>query len=336
MQQLHLPEDMAAVEITRPGPPDVLSVVRRPLPSPARDEVLIKVGAAGVNRPDCLQRLGLYPPPPGASDLPGLEVAGTVVVAGDDVKSLRPGHQVCALLSGGGYAEFCTAPDVQCLPVPSGFSLTQAAALPETFFTVWSNIFDRGRLKTGESILIHGGASGIGTSAIQISNALGARVFTTVGDDEKRKLCEKLGVERAINYRQESFLDVIKAANDGRGVDVILDIVGGNYLENNIKLLNPDGRLVTIGLLGGSKAQLNLGLVMTKRLTVTGSTLRSRSPAFKGKIARALLENIWPKLACGEIAPIVQASFPLGDAAKAHALMEANQSMGKLILNIDD
>lgn len=336
MQQLRLPETMAAVEITEPGPPDVLAVVRRPVPIPTSDEVLIKVAAAGVNRPDCLQRLGLYPPPPGASDLPGLEAAGTVIGAGANVKSVTAGDDVCALLSGGGYAEFCTVPEAQCLPVPTGFSFTEAAALPETFFTVWSNVFGRGHLTTGESILIHGGASGIGTTAIQICRAFGARVFATVGDDEKRTLCEKLGAERAINYRQEKFLEVVKDTTDGQGVDVILDIVGGNYLEDNIKLLKSDGRLVIIGLLGGSKAQLNLGRVLTGRLTVTGSTLRVRSTAVKGKIAKELLANVWPKLESGEIAPVIQASFPLADAAKAHALMEANQSMGKLVLSIDE
>jgi putative PIG3 family NAD(P)H quinone oxidoreductase len=336
MQQIGLPDDMAAVEISAPGPPDVLRVVRRPVPKPANDEVLIKVAAAGVNRPDCLQRLGLYPPPPGASDLPGLEVAGTVIKAGDDVRSLRAGDNVCALLSGGGYAEFCTAPEVQCLPVPTGFSFTQAAALPETFFTVWSNVFERGQLTAGESILIHGGASGIGTTAIQMSHAFGTRVFATVGDEEKRVLCEKLGAERAINYRREKFLDVVKDATGGRGVNVILDIVGGNYLEDNVKLLTTDGRLIIIGLLGGSKAQINLGLILTRRLTVTGSTLRARSPAKKGKIAESLLENVWPKLESGEIAPVIQASFPLAEAAKAHVLIEANQSMGKLVLRVGE
>jgi len=336
MQQLRLPENMAAVEIAEPGPPEMLTVVRRPVPTPASDEVLIQVAAAGVNRPDCLQRLGLYPPPPGASDLPGLEVAGTVVTTGDDVKSVCAGDDVCALLSGGGYAEFCAAPEVQCLPVPTGFDFIQAAALPETFFTVWSNVFERGQLMKGESILIHGGASGIGTTAIQMCRAFGARVFTTVGNDEKRGLCEKLGAERAINYHQEAFVDVIKGSSSGQGVDVVLDIVGGNYLEENIKILNPDGRLVIIGLLGGSKAQLNLGHVLTRRLTVTGSTLRSRSAAFKGAIAKALLENVWPKLESGEIAPVIQASYSLADAANAHALMEANKSMGKLVLRIGE
>ena len=336
MQQIRLPDDMAAIEITKPGPPDVLAVVRMPLPKPASDEGLIEVAAAGVNRPDCLQRLGLYPPPPGASVLPGLEVAGTIVRVGTDVKSAHAGDKVCALLTGGGYAEFCTAPEVQCLPVPTGFSFTQAAALPETFFTVWSNVFERGRLIKGESILIHGGASGIGTTAIQMSRAFGARVFATVGNDEKRRLCEKLGVERAINYHQEKFPGIVMDSTGGQGVDVILDIVGGDYLEDNIRSLNADGRLVIIGLLGGSKTQINLGRVLTRRLTVTGSTLRARSTAFKGNIAKALRTNVWPKLESGEIAPVIQASFPLADAAKAHALMEANRSMGKLVLSIGE
>ena len=332
MQQVSLPEDMAAVEITEPGPPDVLCVARRPVPAPARGEVLIEVAAAGVNRPDCLQRLGLYPPPSDASDLPGLEVAGTVVAAADTVESLRVGDEVCALVSGGGYAEFCVAPAVQCLPIPTGFDFIQAAALPETFFTVWTNVFERGRLAAGESILIHGGASGIGTTAIQMARSCGARVFATVGNPEKRRLCEQLGAERAIEYRREQFLDVIKELTDGRGVDLILDIVGAKYLGDNIKSLNTDGRLVIIGSLGGREAELNLGRILFKRLTVTGSTLRARSTTDKGKIASALLENIWPKLESGEIAPVVQATYPLAEAAKAHAFMEANQSMGKLIL----
>jgi NADPH2:quinone reductase len=332
MQQVSLPEDMAAVEITEPGPPDVLSVARRPVPTPASGEVLIEVAAAGVNRPDCLQRLGLYPPPPDASDLPGLEVAGTVVAVADTVESPRVGDAVCALVSGGGYAEFCVAPAVQCLPIPRGFDFIQAAALPETFFTVWTNVFERGRLTAGESILIHGGASGIGTTAIQMARSFGARVFTTVGNPEKRRLCEQLGAERAIEYRREQFLDVIKELTDGRGVDLILDIVGAKYLGDNIKSLNTDGRLVIIGSLGGREAELNLGRILFKRLTVTGSTLRARSTADKGKIASALLENIWPKLESGEIAPVIQSTYPLAEAAKAHAFMEANQSMGKLIL----
>ncbi len=323
---------MAATEILEPGGPDVLTPVMRPVPVPAADEVLIRIAAAGVNRPDCLQRRGLYPPPPGASDLPGLEVAGQVTATGDAVTTIKTGDEVCALLAGGGYAEYCTAPAVQCLPIPAGLNFIQAAALPETFFTVWSNVFERGHLVSGETILIHGGASGIGTTAIQMANAFGARVFASVGNDEKRSLCEELGAERAINYKEESFYTVIKEATDGRGVDIILDIVGAHYLADNVRLLATDGRLVIIGVLGGSKAEINLGRILSKRLTVTGSTLRNRSPAVKGLIANALQAQVWPKLASGEITPVIQATFPLAEASRAHELLEANQAMGKLIL----
>lgn len=326
------PLKMAATEILEPGGPDVLTPVMRPVPVPAADEVLIRIAAAGVNRPDCLQRRGLYPPPPGASDLPGLEVAGQVTATGDAVTTIKTGDEVCALLAGGGYAEYCTAPAVQCLPIPAGLNLIQAAALPETFFTVWSNVFERGHLVSGETILIHGGASGIGTTAIQMANAFGARVFASVGNDEKRSLCEELGAERAIIYKEESFYTVIKEATDGRGVDVILDIVGADYLADNVRLLATDGRLVIIGVLGGSKAEINLGRILSKRLTVTGSTLRNRSPAVKGLIANALQAQVWPKLASGEITPVIQATFPLAEASRAHELLEANQAMGKLIL----
>jgi len=326
----HLPATMTAIEISAPGEPDRLRPVARPLPQPAAGEVLIRVAAAGVNRPDCLQRRGLYPPPDGASDLPGLEVAGTVVAVAGDVTSVALGDRVCALLAGGGYAEYCTAPAVQCLPVPEGLTLTQAAALPETGFTVWTNVFDRGRLTSGETLLVHGGASGIGTTAIQFARAFGSRVFATVGSDDKRALCESLGAERAINYRAEAFCDVIGTA--AGGVDVILDIVGGAYLDDNTRLLNTGGRLIVIGILGGGKAELNLGRVLTKRLVVTGSTLRNRSPAFKGGIARCLRSQVWPKIEAGEIAPVIHATFPLTDAARAHEILEANAVMGKIVL----
>jgi NADPH2:quinone reductase len=329
-----LPAEMTAIEIREPGPPEMLTPVRRALPIPDADEVLIKVSAAGVNRPDCLQRRGLYPPPPGASDLPGLEVAGVVVATGDNVASLGTGDKVCALLSGGGYAEFCTAPAPQCLPIPAGLNWVQAAALPETFFTVWTNVFERGRLARGECILIHGGASGIGTTAIQLARLFGARVFATAGNDEKCRLCETLGAELAVNYNEENFREAIKTATDGRGVDVILDIVGGKHFDNNINLLNPDGRLVIIGLLGGSKATINLGRILTSRLTVTGSTLRNRSVETKARIADALRKQVWPELAAGRIAPVIQATFPLAEAARAHELIEGNQAMGKLVLLI--
>ncbi|NND37590.1 MAG: NAD(P)H-quinone oxidoreductase [Gammaproteobacteria bacterium] len=324
---------MTAIEIREPGGPDVLAPVQRPVPTFGDDEVLIRIAAAGVNRPDCLQRQGLYPPPPGASDIPGLEVAGTVVAAGSSVDDLDIGDRVCALLTGGGYAEYCVAPAIQCLSMPAGFTFTAAAALPETFFTVWTNVFDRAQLAAGETILVHGGASGIGTTAIQLARAFGARVFATVGNDEKRAFCEDLGAERAINYRDESFLDVIKAQVGG--VDVILDIVGGKYLDDNVKLLKPDGRLVVIAVLGGAKAELNLARVMMKRLQITGSTLRAREPEFKGGIARSLRNEVWPKLVKGELKPIVQATFPLADAARAHEILDANQAMGKIVLTVE-
>jgi NADPH2:quinone reductase len=327
-----LPADMTAVEIREPGGPDVLTPVRRPVPQPGVGEVLIQVAAAGVNRPDCLQRQGLYPPPPGASDLPGLEVAGTIAALGSDVSHFSVGDPVCALLTGGGYAEYCITPAIQCLPIPAGLDMIQAAAIPETFFTVWTNVFDRGRLQAGESLLVHGGASGIGTTAIQLGQAFGARVFATVGNDEKRDLCKSLGAEHVINYRDENFLAVLKERVGG--VDVILDIVGGKYLDDNIKLLKPDGRLVTIAVLGGAKAEINLARVMMKRLIVTGSTLRAREPAAKGAIAEALREHVWPKLADGAIKPVIQAIFPLEEAARAHAILDANDARGKIVLQV--
>jgi putative PIG3 family NAD(P)H quinone oxidoreductase len=326
---------MRAVEIPKPGPPEVLTVAERPVPVPGPGEVLIRVAAAGVNRPDCLQRRGGYPPPAGASDIPGLEIAGIVVRHAADVKSPAEGDRVCALVAGGGYAEYCTVPAVQCLPVPTGFSFVQAAVLPETFFTVWTNVFERGWLRPGQTLLVHGGASGIGTTAIPLAAAFGARVFATVGNEEKRALCERLGAERAINYRVEKFAGVIRELTHDEGVHVILDMVGGPYLADNIGLLREDGRLVLIAALGGAKAEINLGQVFVKRLTVTGSTLRNRSPQEKGRIARALRQNVWPLMERGALAPVVQASFPLADAAKAHEILEANQAMGKLALVVD-
>jgi NADPH2:quinone reductase len=335
MSRGELPNTMRAVEIREPGPPDVLVTVQRPVPRPASDEVLIRVAAAGVNRPDCLQRRGLYPPPDGISDLPGLEVAGEVVDVGNELSNALLGTSVCALLGGGGYAEFCVAPAVQCLPVPDGLTPLQAAALPETFFTVWSNVFDRGHLQPGETILIHGGASGIGTTAIQMARAKGATVMATAGNDMKTRLCEQLGARRAINYRNENFADVVQHATNGKGVDVILDIVGGRYLDDNLKCLAADGRLIIIGILGGGKAELNLGRLLTKRATITASTLRNRSTAFKGRIADALRTHVWPLIESGEIEPVIQQTFPLTEAAKAHELIEANEAMGKLILVIE-
>jgi putative PIG3 family NAD(P)H quinone oxidoreductase len=327
---------MLAMEITQPGPPEVLQPCRRAVPVPQPGEVLIRVVAAGVNRPDCLQRSGNYPPPPGASDLPGLEVAGIVVATADDVHTPAIGERVCALLAGGGYAEYCTAPAVQCLPVPAALTLIEAAAVPETFFTVWTNVFERGRLQPGESLLVHGGASGIGTTAIQLATAFGARVYATVGNAEKQALCDKLGALRAINYRSENFFEVMREETGNRGVDVILDIVGAPYFSDNTRLLRDDGRLVIIAVLGGAKTELNLGQLLVKRLTVTGSTLRSRPVAEKGRIARALDQQVWPLLERRQIAPVIQDVLPLHAAAQTHQRLEANAAMGKLVLRVSD
>lgn len=330
-----LPEHMRVIEIREPGAPAVLQPAIAACPRPGPGEVLIRVAAAGVNRPDCLQRRGLYPPPPGASPIPGLEVAGVVATTGAGVEGLQPGARVCALLAGGGYAEFCLAPAAQCLPVPDGLSLVEAAAVPETFFTVWTNVFERGRLQPGESLLVHGGASGIGTTAIQLARALGAHVFATAGNGEKVALCERLGAQRAINYHEEAFADVVREATGGRGVDVILDIVGGRYLEANLDALATDGRLVVIGLLGGAHGKLPLAALLNRRLTITGSTLRAREVAEKGRIAAALRERVWPLLENGSVAPVLQASFPLEEAARAHEILEANAAMGKLVLVVN-
>ncbi|HRF43813.1 MAG TPA: NAD(P)H-quinone oxidoreductase [Candidatus Competibacteraceae bacterium] len=329
-----LPERMTVIEITEPGGPEKLALASRPIPQPATGEVLIQVAVAGVNRPDCLQRQGGYPPPPGASDIPGLEVAGTVAALGEGVDNWMAGDKVCALLTGGGYAEYCVAPVPQCLPVPTGLTLQQAAALPETFFTVWSNIFDRGRLKPGEILLVHGGASGIGTTAIQLANALGSRVLTTVGSSDKVQPCLDLGAERVINYHEEDFVQVVKSATNNRGVDVILDMVGGDYVQRDLSALAVEGRLIFIAFLRGAKVELNLASVMMKRLTVTGSTLRSRPIADKAPIAQALRETVWPLLASGKVCPIIDRIFPLSEAADAHALMESNRHVGKILLQV--
>jgi len=323
---------MTAIEITAPGPPEVLRPARRPTPRPGAGEVLIRVAAAGVNRPDLMQREGKYPPPPGASDIPGLEVAGTVVVVGPGVVDWSAGDEVCALVAGGGYAEYCVAPVPQCLPVPAGLSMAEAAGVPETFFTVWHNVFERGRLNAGESLLVHGGASGIGTTAIQLARARGARVFTTVGSAEKAAACVRLGAERAIDYRREDFVAVVRDATEGRGVDVILDMVGGDYTPRNLECLAVEGRLVQIAFLHGPKAELSLLPVLQRRLTITGSTLRPRPVAEKGAIARALLQEVWPLFARGAVRPIVHATFPLADAARAHRVLEDGSHVGKLVL----
>jgi NADPH2:quinone reductase len=331
---MNLPSEMTCIEIKEPGGPEVLVPAKRPLPSPAEGEVLIRVAAAGVNRPDVLQRLGGYPPPPGASDIPGLEIAGEVVGLGAGVTGLRPGDEVTALVTGGGYAEYCCAPAAQCLPYPKGFSALEAAALPETYFTVWSNVFDRAELKPGERFLVHGGSSGIGTTAIQLAAAFGAEVYATAGSPEKLKACEELGAKRVVNYREEDFVEVIKEASGGKGVDVILDMVGGSYIPRDIKLLAPDGRLVFIAFLGGSKAEVDFLPVMLKRLKITGSTLRARDVGFKVAIAGKLREKVWPLLEKKSVKPLINETFFLEDAAKAHALMESSSHIGKIMLRV--
>jgi len=325
---------MTAIEIAEFGGPEVLRPVERPVPSPEAGEILIAVAAAGINRPDVVQRLGLYPPPPGASDLPGLEVAGTVAAIGEGVSQWKEGDGVCALIAGGGYAEYAVAPVPQVLPVPGGLDMIQAAGIPETFFTVWANIFDRGHLTAGESILIHGGSSGIGTTAIQLASAFGATAYVTVGSAEKAAFCEELGAAKAINYREQDFVEEIKALTGGAGIDVILDMIGGDYLPRNIRILRPDGRLLQIALMGGAKGELDLGRVMTRRLTVTGSTLRPRSVDTKGAIAAALHEHVWPLFEGGKIRPVIHQSFPLAEASKAHELMESSSHIGKIILTV--
>jgi NADPH2:quinone reductase len=326
---------MKAVEITHPGGPDVLRLGERPVPVPGAGEVLIRVSASGVNRPDVLQRKGHYPAPPGASDIPGLEVAG-VIEQGDApalaVAGFGLGDRVCALVAGGGYSQWCVAPIAQCLPVPQGLTDVQAASLPETFFTVWSNLMDRGQLKAGESVLIQGGTSGIGVTAIQIAKAFGARVFATAGSDEKCAACVALGADAAINYRTSDFQTEIARLTDGQGVDVILDMVAGSYVAKEVQSLRDDGRLVIISVQGGVHSELDAGLVLRRRLTVTGSTLRPRPVAFKAAIAKACLNRAWPLLVSGQIKPVIHSVFAAAEADKAHALMESNQHVGKIVL----
>lgn len=327
---------MKCIEISKPGGPEVLVPAERPAPTPKAHEILVKVAAAGVNRPDVLQRLGKYPVPPGASDLPGLEIAGEVTACGAGVTMWKPGDQVCALVQGGGYAEYCVAPEVQALPIPKGLSTLEAASLPETFFTVWSNVFDRARLAPGESLLVQGGSSGIGVTAIQMAAAMGNRVFATAGSDEKCAACVKLGAEKAINYRTQDFGAEIKAATGGKGVDVILDMVAGDYVPKELKCLADDGRLVFIALLGGWKTELDINEVLRRRLTLTGSTLRPRPVAFKGAIARSLREKIWPLIEAGKIKPVIYKTFPLAQASEAHKLMESSQHIGKIVLCVQE
>lgn len=329
-----LPAEMSYIRIERFGPPEVLVPARMPVPQPGAGEVLIKVAAAGINRPDVLQRQGGYPPPPGASDVPGLEVAGEIVALGDGVDDWRVGERVMALVSSGGYAEYCAAPALQLLPVPERLSMIEAGAVPETFFTVWTNVFERGRLAAGETLLVHGGSSGIGTTAIQLGQAFGADVLATVGGAEKQRACESLGARRAIDYRREDFVEVAKAETGGRGVDVILDMVGGPYVERNLQALAVEGRLVQIAWLQGAKLEANFLPLMLKRLTWTGSTLRPRSVEQKGVIAAALKEKVLPLLAEGKVKPWIHATFPLAEAAKAHALMESSTHIGKIVLTV--
>jgi len=323
---------MTAIAISEFGPPEVLRPVSLPRPEPGEGEILVKVSAAGVNRPDVLQRQGGYPPPPGAPETPGLEIAGTVVALGPGAGRYAVGDKVCALVPGGGYADYCAVAAANALPVPDGLSMQEAAAIPETFFTVWTNVFERGGLKPGEVFLVHGGSSGIGTTAIMMAKVWGARVFATAGSDDKCRACEKLGAEAGINYRSSDFVDAVKAATDGHGADVILDMVGGDYIARNIKLAARDGRIVNIAFLNGSRAEVDFLPVMLKRLTLTGSTLRIRPVAEKAKIAAALEEHIWPHLASGAIRPQVFATFPLSQAAKAHTLMESSAHIGKIVL----
>ena len=331
---MSIPAKMNAVEISAPGGPEVLVPCRRPVPAAQAGEVLIRVTAAGVNRPDLMQREGSYPPPPGASDIPGLEVAGEVVALGAGVESLAVGDRICALVSGGGYAQYCSAPAPQCLAIPEGLDEAQGAALPETFFTVWTNVFDRGALRPGERLLVHGGSSGIGTTAIQLARALGSTVYATAGSEEKCAACRSLGAADAFNYREEDFVARLREATGGTGVDVILDMVGGDYLARNLKCLVPGGRLVLIALLGGARSEINLAPVMMKRLTLTGSTLRPRSVAEKAAIAAALAERVWPLLAAGRVRPVMHAAFPLEAAADAHRLMESSAHIGKIVLEV--
>ena len=322
---------MKAVEITDPGGPEVLQICERPVPVPGEGQVLLKIAYAGVNRPDALQRAGLYAPPPTASPLPGLEAAGTIAAVGSGVSGWAEGDEVCALLPGGGYAEYAVTHAAHCLPVPRGMGMKEASCLPETHFTVWSNVFQRGGLRAGERFLVHGGSSGIGTTAIPLAAALGARVFTTAGSDEKCDACRTLGAERAINYRREDFVEILRAEG---GADLILDMVGGSYIPRNLKALADDGRLVQIAFLSGTTVELNFAQIMTRRLTVTGSTLRPQSDTAKAAIAEGLRKHVWPLLAAGRVAPVIDSEFPLEEAAAAHARMESSRHIGKIVLQV--
>lgn len=331
---MSLPPEMTVIEIAAPGGPEQLVAARRPMPHPGEGEVLVRVAAAGVNRPDVMQREGRYPPPPGASDIPGLEIAGEVVELGPDVSGLAEGDRVTALLAGGGYATYAVAAAPLCLPVPNSLTMVEAAAVPETFFTVWTNLFDRGGLKAGETVLVHGGTSGIGTTAIQLAAAWGARVFATAGGEAKARACERFGAVRGIDYRTEDFVPVIRQETAGRGVDLILDLVGASYLARNFDAAATEGRLVVISLLGGARTEINLNTILSKRLTLTGSTLRSRSVPQKAAVAEAVRRNVWPLLSQGRVRPIIHATFPLAEASEAHRLMETSTHIGKIVLTV--
>ena len=327
-----VPDTMTAISITKPGGPEVLVPDSRPVPAPEAGQVLVKVAAAGVNRPDCLQRAGAYPPPPGAPDIPGLEIAGEIVQAGEGVDEAVIGDRVMALVPGGGYGEYCAAPLDNTLPIPAGLDMKQAAAIPETFFTVWHNVFQRGGLVAGETLLVHGGSSGIGTTAIQLAKAFGARVIATAGSADKCEACLKLGADHAINYRQDDFVAITGEITAGKGVELILDMVGGSYIERNWDAAAPDGRIVQIAFLQGPKVEVNFAKLMTKRLTHTGSTLRPRPVAFKAQIAAELREKVWPLIEAGKVGPVMDSEFPLVEAAAAHARMEESNHVGKIVL----
>lgn len=329
-----IPDTMTVVAITEPGGPEVLQPQQMPVPEPGPEQLLVKVHTAGVNRPDVLHRIGVYMPPKGASPLPGLEISGEVVAAGADTNRYKVGDQVCALTSGGAYAEYCLADESSALPIPKGLSLSEAAAVPETFFTVWHNVFKRGGLKAGEWLLIHGGSSGIGTTAIQMAVALGSKVIITAGSPEKCQACLELGATRAINYRDEDFVDVVKEVTEGHGADVILDMVGGSYIERNFKAATVEGRIVQIAFLGGPKAEVNFMPLMLKRLILTGSTLRPQSVEAKGAIASSLEKTIWPLVEAGKVKPVMNKSFPLAEASKAHAFLESGENIGKIVLEV--
>ena len=331
---MSVPRDMTVIEIAQPGGPEQLKVAVRPVPQPGEGEVLVRVVAAGVNRPDIMQRQGRYPPPPGASDLPGLEISGEVVALGPNAPGVSIGERVVALLPGGGYAGYAVAAAPLCLPVPPGVSMVEAAAIPETYFTVWTNLFERGGCKAGDTVLVHGGTSGIGTTAIQLATAWGARVFATAGSEIKARACEKIGAVRGIDYRTEDFVEVVRQETAGKGVDLILDIVAGSYVPRNLEAAAVEGRIVVISLLGGARAEVNFGMVLSKRLTITGSTLRIRSVAQKAMVAAAVRKNIWPLLAAGRARPIIHATFPLAEASAAHALMETSNHIGKIVLTV--